>query len=337
MNVTDSNFDSSSDPQPDRPAPDSSSEAPVPADPAAPAGPTSAPELYRWPAPTDPLASMEPSGYGFAPPPPRPRYIPNLGHTVVFFLLLLPALIGSYIVSFALFFAFIRPRTLHSVMEHVQHEVRYAIAIQAIWYIVLWALAALVFWLWWQRPLLQGLHWNGAAARRWFFRFALTGVVLGLVITFAGNFLPMPKAPPILEDLTKSQLGAWMLMLFGISLAPLTEELAFRGFLLPSLVNFFHWLHERGSISEASVTNVGIPLSIVLTSIPFALMHAQQVSFSWGPVLLIGVVSVVLCVIRLRNDSVACGVVVHACYNLTLFTGLLIQTDGFRHLNKLAG
>jgi membrane protease YdiL (CAAX protease family) len=80
-----------------------------------------------------------------------------------------------------------------------------------------------------------------------------------------------------------------------------------------------------------------VPVSIVLTSIPFALMHAQQVSFSWGPVLLIGVVSVVLCVVRLRNNSVAASVVVHAFYNLTLFTGLLIQTDGFRHLEKLKG
>ena len=32
---------------------------------------------------------------------------------------------------------------------------------------------------------------------------------------------------------------------------------------------------------------------------------------------------------------VAAGFLVHACYNLTLFTGLLIQTDGFKHLDKL--
>jgi membrane protease YdiL (CAAX protease family) len=44
---------------------------------------------------------------------------------------------------------------------------------------------------------------------------------------------------------------------------------------------------------------------------------------------------VILCIVRLMTDSVAAGVVVHACYNLTLFSGLLYQTDWFRHLDKL--
>jgi uncharacterized protein len=64
-------------------------------------------------------------------------------------------------------------------------------------------------------------------------------------------------------------------------------------------------------------------------------MHAEQVSNSWGPVLLIGCVSILLCIVRLATDSVAAGFVVHMCYNLTLFSGLLIQTDGFKHLDKL--
>ena len=74
---------------------------------------------------------------------------------------------------------------------------------------------------------------------------AALGVFTGLAITLAGNFLPMPKAPPILEDLTKSAAGAWTLMAFGVTLAPLTEELAFRGFLLPSLINIFRWFQRK--------------------------------------------------------------------------------------------
>jgi hypothetical protein len=54
-------------------------------------------------------------------------------------------------------------------------------------------------------------------------------------------------------------------------------------------------------------------------------------------VLLIGCVSVVLCFVRLKTNSLASSIVVHSFYNLTLFTGLLIQTDGFRHLEKLKG
>lgn len=329
MNLTDPNSDSRPEDAPDEPAAAEPSWAPPD------------PESYAWPAAGDPLVSMEPvtdEWQTVAPVAPRrPALIPHLGHTAVFFLLLIPSLVGAYIISFLIFLTIIRPHTLHAVMAQIAHEVRYAIGIQAIWYLVLWALAAMVFAIWWRKPLTEGIHWNASAAKRWFFQLGLTGVMLGLLVSIAGNFLPMPKAPPILEDLTKSPMGAWMLMIFGISLAPLTEELAFRGFILPSFINTFRWFEQRGSISESAVRSIGVPVSIVLTSIPFALMHAQQVSFSWGPVLLIGVVSIVLCIVRLRNNSVAAGVVVHACYNLTLFMGLLIQTDGFRHLEKLRG
>ncbi|HEY1808171.1 MAG TPA: CPBP family intramembrane glutamic endopeptidase [Acidobacteriaceae bacterium] len=287
---------------------------------------------YLWHPMEAPASPVEP-----AIPPLPPRLIPNLGHSLVFFALLLPAFIGGWIITFGILRLVLHTVPTGTVMLRVGHEIHYAITAQAVAYGIQWALAALVFSLWWGRPLASGVHWNNAAAGRFFLRLALLGVVTGLVITLGGNFLPMPKAPPILKDLTTSTAGAWMLMIFGITLAPLTEELAFRGFLLPSLVNVFRWLERRGSMSESSVRTVGIPIAIVLTSIPFAMVHAQQVSGSWGPLLLIGMVSVVLCIIRLATDSVAAGFVVHACYNLTLFAGLLVQTDGFRHLGKLKG
>jgi len=288
--------------------------------------------LYAWPQPQQPLASMEALP---APPPRPPRLIPNIGHAVVFFLLFLPALLFGAILSFVGALVFLHPSNPRAMLGPLAHDVTFAIVMQAVSYGIVWGLAALVFSLWWGRSFLQGIHWNAAMARRWFFRLLFTGIATGLLITLAGSFVPMPKAPPILEDLTKSQLGAWMLMIFGITIAPLTEELAFRGFLLPGLVNIFRWMERRQMIGEPATRYFGIPLAIVLTSIPFALLHAQQVSDSWGPVLLIGLVSVVLCIVRLRTDSVACGIVVHAAYNSTLFVSLLFQTDAFRHLTKL--
>jgi len=296
----------------------------IPSSPSEPAG-------YLWHPMERPIPQLE-----LVPPPPKPqRLIPNIGHVAVFVLLLIPAMIGGYLVALFAIYATNPHVRLTVLMQEIGRNVMYAISMQAAIYLVLWALAALVFSLWWDRSFAQGIHWNLSTASRWFLLLAGLGVFSGLAITIAGNFLPMPKAPPILEDLTKSAAGAWTLMAFGVTLAPLTEELAFRGFLLPSLVNIFRWLQRRGAVSEATVRFVGIPLAIVLTSIPFALMHAQQVSDSWGPVLLIGCVSVILCIIRLTTDSVAAGVVVHACYNLTLFSGLLYQTDWFRHLDKL--
>ncbi len=313
--------------------------------------PPAAPEAFAEaiPQPYAPLSTNEP-GYlwrpiepppppplQLVPPPPPPKLIPNFGHTLVFLLLVIPALIGGYIIALLSIYAAHPHIRIPILMQQIGQNVIYAISMQAAIYAVLWALAALVFSLWWGRSFAKGIHWNLSAATHRFLWLALLGGVTGLAITLAGNFLPMPKAPPILEDLTKSAAGAWVLMAFGVTVAPITEELAFRGFLLPSLVNFFRWLERKRLIGESAVHTIGIPLSIVLTSIPFAFMHAAQVSNSWGPVLLIGLVSVVLCIVRLATDSVAAGFLVHACYNLTLFSGLLIQTDGFKHLDKLKG
>lgn len=296
--------------------------------------PLSSPESagYLWHPIEPPLAQIE-----LVPPPPPapPKLIPNIGHVAVFLLLVIPSLIGGYLVALFALYATHPHVRIPVLMGEISRNVMYAICMQAAIYVVLWVLAALVFSLWWNRSFAEGIHWNLSTALHRALLLAGLGVVSGLAITIAGNFLPMPKAPPILEDLTKSPAGAWTLMIFGVTLAPLTEELAFRGFLLPSLVNVFRWLERRGMISAAALRYGGIPFSIVLTSIPFALMHAQQVSDSWGPVLLIGCVSMILCIVRLRTDSVAAGVLVHACYNLTLFSGLLYQTDWFRHLDKL--
>lgn len=312
--MSDTRFEAPLDPEPNHDVPSAPSEA----------------TGYLWHPIERPVPVLK-----LVPPLRAPKLIPNIGHVGVFLLLLLPSLIGGYLVALFSIYATHPHERIPALMQEIGRNVMYAISMQAAIYLVLWGLAALVFTLWWDRPFLQGIHWNFSTARHWFAVLAGLGLISGLAITIAGNFLPMPKAPPILEDLTKSAAGAWALLVFGITLAPLTEELAFRGFLLPSLVNIFRWLQRRGAITEAAVRFLGVPLCIVLTSIPFALMHAQQVSNSWGPVLLIGCVSVILCVVRLTTDSVTAGVVVHCAYNLTLFSGLLYQTDWFRHLDKL--
>jgi membrane protease YdiL (CAAX protease family) len=309
------------------------------------AGPNSAPALqppshaleptempfYTWPSSQDPLVSMQ-----LPPLPPPPRLLPNLGHTIIFGIIAGFTLITGALTTFLSLMA-VEHVSLHTFQAHMMHSVAWAIAAQAVWYVELWAVAALVFALWWGRSLFKGISWNGVNAGRWFFRLAAVGLATGALITLAGNFVPIPRATPILKDIQASTASAWVLMAFGVTLAPLTEELAFRGFLLPSLINVFRWMQRRRMIGEGTVRALGIPLSIFITSALFATVHSAQVSHAWGPVLLIGLVSVVLCIVRLRTSSVAAGVVVHASYNFLLFSALLYQTDWFRHLSKLKG
>jgi membrane protease YdiL (CAAX protease family) len=86
--------------------------------------------------------------------------------------------------------------------------------------------------------------------------------------------------------------------------------------------------HPQWSFSAMAVASV-------VTSIPFAWLHAAQTGHSIGPLLLLFCVSLVLCAVRLNTRSLAASVTVHACYNFLLFSIMLAGTDGFRHLDKM--
>ena len=263
--------------------------------------------------------------------------LPSLGQALLFFLMMAPVLVGGQYI--ALFTAqrlhLFGHHPMRAYIEVAASDARLGLPAQALAYMLVAVCGAWLFSFAWQRPVLEGLHWRARiAARRAGWLIGL-GILGGAGSSLLGSLLPMPKDPPILTDMMHSPVGAWMMLVFGITFAPALEETAFRGFLLPGFVHAFDWLVRKGDISAATRRMIGVPVSILLTSLPFALMHAPQVSHAWGPLLLIGLISVMLCIVRLSLDSLAASMLVHAAYNLTLFAGILYETGGFRHLEKL--
>jgi len=168
-----------------------------------------------------------------------------------------------------------------------------------------------------RRPdFLAAIHWN------WPPRGAIAGCLLGGVVLSVGlqilaHFLPIPKELPI-DSFFQTPAEAWALSILSVTLAPLMEELFFRGFLYPVLAR-----------------SLGLPVAVFLTALGFAALHGMQLMFSWGPVLVIFLVGVVLTLVRAKNNSVAAGVLVHMAYNGTITVAMFAATDGFRHLEKL--
>ena len=105
---------------------------------------------------------------------------------------------------------------------------------------------------------------------------------------------------------------------FAVTLGPLMEELFFRGLLYPVLVR-----------------RMGIFWGIVLTALPFGLLHMFQYGYSWAVVLLIFLMGTVCTIVRWKTESVAASFLVHVGYNGTEMFMLMLATDGFRHMEKV--
>ena len=165
------------------------------------------------------------------------------------------------------------------------------------------------------RPFWQTVQWNFPA--RTAIGYASLGLLLAILVGMASKLLPIPKSLPI-DNYFTDATGAYMMAIFGVTFAPLVEELFFRGFLYPVIAR--HW---------------GAGISVGLTALFFALIHEAQLAHAWAPLLLLWFVGLVLTAVRAWTRSVGASFCVHAGYNFTLFALMFIATDHFRHLEKL--
>ncbi|HXP07498.1 MAG TPA: type II CAAX endopeptidase family protein [Acidobacteriaceae bacterium] len=270
------------------------------------------------------------------PPPPPPRRIPHIGHTVLFFTVAIIVLLLASVSVFALAMGF--HLLGNETPEQLLREPRLLIPSMAAAYLIAGAIVWAIFTYLWQKTFLDGLHWNFTAVRRRWMPLLGGGIALSLVVQFLSNYLPVPKTLPI-DDFFRNSADVWMVALFGTFVAPIFEELAFRGFLLPSLASAWDWLQGRRENADLDQdphwSVAALVVSCTITSIAFALVHADQLAHAWAPLAVLFAVSLVLCGVRLWTQSLAASTFIHATYNGTIFTILFFVTGGFRHLDKI--
>lgn len=193
----------------------------------------------------------------------------------------------------------------------------FVIPMQVVAYLMVVVFMAVIVWVRHGQPLPRAIHWNMPSEK-----LALTalsiGGVLGLCSELASVVLQRwtPKSLPI-DEYFRNPSAAYLLAGFGILVAPLVEELFFRGFVYPAVARW------TGSAS-----------SIVITAAAFAALHGGQLAYAWAPLLVLFSVGLALTIVRARTGSVATCVVVHMGYNLALFMMLFVATGGFRHMER---
>ncbi len=155
----------------------------------------------------------------------------------------------------------------------------------------------------------SGLGWP-QAPRAGMANFLFAGAALALLVQAVS--LPVRNKLPI-ERLFENREAALLLAGFGILVAPLVEEVIFRGFLFGAV--------ER---------SWGVRPAVWTTAVLFGAIHVPQLRGGEPHVLAIFVVGLVLSWVRGRTGSLAPPYYMHLAYNTSLFVLLYFATQGFR-------
>lgn len=270
----------------------------------------------------------------------RPPRFPNFGDLGLLLVLLICGWIcAGILVATALHYH------LYGASKITQafNDIHYTLGSEAAWYLFSFLGCLILFPAVWHMGFFRGLEWNGRAVLRNRARLAAALIACIALATVDAILLPGPTQAPI-DEIFREPGAAWLLFAFGITLAPFFEEMGFRGFLLPALCTAYDWAMENirhlppppvDEDGKADWSPAAMIVGSVLTSVPFALMHAEQTGWSLGPFVLLVCVSLILCWIRLSTRSLAASTVVHACYNLLLFSLMMAGTGGFKHMDKM--
>jgi hypothetical protein len=159
-------------------------------------------------------------------------------------------------------------------------------------------------------PFWKSLGWVRFRERFW--QHVVSGVALALAVGMLGVLLRTPDLDTPMKHLLSDRLSVILIGVAAATVGPLCEELAFRGFVQPILVR-----------------SLGAAPGIVLTALPFALLHGPEYAWSWRHVLLIATAGCSFGWMRYRTGSTAAAAVVHAAYNSTFFAAMLISGKDF--------
>lgn len=180
---------------------------------------------------------------------------------------------------------------------------------QLAFYAAIYLAFLLAFKLRHNQTVFSSLGWRRTVTNRTLVIIGIGGAILSIGVSGLASLLKTPEVRmDILDQLDKQPVILALFGLMAITIAPLFEELLFRGFLQP--------LFSR---------TLGVVAGILLTSVLFGSLHAVQYKFVWQYVAAISLVGAVLGVVRYRTNSIIPSTVMHACYNSVFVAGMFFQ------------
>jgi hypothetical protein len=186
------------------------------------------------------------------------------------------------------------------------------LATQAIIYLLAFGALALLFRVQYDRPFWRSLGWRGF--RMPIPQVILLGAVTAYSVSFLGTLIRTPTTPNDITKLLDDPKSLIFMAVFGITLAPVCEELAFRGFLQPLLVRA-----------------LGPVPGIVAAALPFGLLHYREYGNSWRHAVIVAAAGAAFGWMRQRTGSTRASAIMHAAYNALFFVAMAGQKANWWH------
>lgn len=248
------------------------------------------------------------------PPPPEPWQLRDLGFFLIYSV---AALLISNFAAYA-GYAVLKPLMgWRTPTQDLESNPFFLIANQSLLYGLVLGYVYVLVTVHYGLPFWRGLAWSRLTSSQ-VLGFVLGGIALGVIIAHAPTLLPDREKFP-LEELFSSPRAAYAVSIFAIFVAPVIEEVIFRGVL-------FAFFERLG----------GLRLAIAVTAVLFAGLHVPEYWGAWNHVLLIGVVALTLSLARGLTGSLAPSVILHLSYNLSLMVALFFSSQHFRAIQGVA-
>jgi membrane protease YdiL (CAAX protease family) len=201
-------------------------------------------------------------------------------------------------------------------MDSLNHNTFFILILQCLIYFFAVGYLVLAARIQHHQPFWKSLGWRKPTAAQ-VLLFVTCGAVLAVAINLAPPLLPdTPQFP--LEQLFTSPAASYAIGAFAIGVAPVVEELVFRGLLFA--------IFERA---------VGLSFAIATTATLFAGLHLQEYWHAWNHLLMIFVVGVVFSLARGKSGSLTPSIFLHVGYNACMMGSLFISTHYFHTLNLI--
>jgi len=241
------------------------------------------------------------AGRPLGPPAPPPDRYPFWDYTdvAVFAGLAIPSMLLAELLvkGFVLLFHL-----------HAAPKVLELLPAQFLGYLFLFGGLLAIFRLKYERPFWRSLAWTKIQPP--FSLVAVCGVLTAFGVGFASSLIHTPETSNPMMELMRGRAALVVMTAFGVTMGPLFEELAFRGFLQPLLVR-----------------SVGALPGVLLAAVPFGLLHYQEYGNSWRHVLVISMAGAAFGAMRHLTGSTKAAVLMHAAYNSFFFFVLFFRKD----------